>query len=688
MKRLWQWTLAVAASTFLAACGGGGSGGDPLFGGGPGGGGGGGATGATLALVLSSTTVTGATPVTVSATVRDASGAALAGTVVSFTTTGGLGSFSSTTALTDASGLAVVTLSPATSATNGADQVVASASVAGTSISGTAGFALSATNVTIASFVADLGGAPLAAYGQTNLTVTLGSAAPGVPVNVTVASSCVTAGLAVLTPTTVSTTTGVASFTYRDNGCGAVNTVDPLQVTLVGTAATANLNIALTSPGISSLSFVSASPSTIFLRGSGFVENSDVTFQVRDTAGNGLPGRSITLSATTLTGGLTLDGGSVPVTRISDADGNIVVRINSGTVPTPVAVRATVTGTSITTVSSSLAIAVGLPSQLNFSLSQNTINIEGDDIDGTTNSYGVIASDRLGNPVPNGTAINFVTEAGQVQSIAFTTISGGLSRATASFQTSEPRPADGRVTVLAYSIGEESFLDTNGNNVIDSGELFQDLGDAYLDRTFEGTFDAGVDQFFSLAGTSGACTPSSGLLAIGLSIPSRPSTCDGAWGSAFVRRAIETVFSTSTARPLWFERPDDDPGLRLIGGVGPGDTVSLVGDTSSTAPVDDYTLVGRGTLVSTAATGVISFLAADANPIRLNPMAAGTTVSVSTTTGITASVAGGSPVPNTSLASFVTLNYSFETASSGVITVTFTSPSSLSTSVSIPIRLP
>ena len=59
----------------------------------------------------------------------------------------------------------------------------------------------------------------------------------------------------------------------------------------------------------------------------------------------------------------------------------------------------------------------GLPSQLNFSVSQATINIEGYKIQGTPNTYTVIASDRLGNPVPDGTAINFIAEGGQIQAI-------------------------------------------------------------------------------------------------------------------------------------------------------------------------------------------------------------------------------------------------------------------------------
>jgi hypothetical protein len=116
----------------------------------------------------------------------------------------------------------------------------------------------------------------------------------------------------------------------------------------------------------------------------------------------------------TLTGGVLMEGGTADVVRASDALGRVTVRVNSGTLPTPVRVSATIVGSAITTVSSNLSVAVGLPSQINFSLSQGIRNIEGYNIDGTPNTYQIIAADRSGNPIPEGTSINFVAEGGQV----------------------------------------------------------------------------------------------------------------------------------------------------------------------------------------------------------------------------------------------------------------------------------
>ncbi len=678
--RLIQGMVALLAGAMMLACGGGGGdAGTSPFPGGPGNPGG----APSISLTLSSTTVTAGAPATVSAVVKDGTGAGVPGQLVNFSTVGGLGAFSVSSALTDATGTAAVSLSPASSTTTGADEVVASATVGGVAVAARAGFQLTATTVSISSFTSDV--ASLSAYGQTTLTVVLAGAPVATPVSIAVSSACVAKGKATLTPASATTSTGSATFTYRDQGCGSTDATDSLQASVTGTAATASLSLGLTSPSVSSITFVSASFPTIYLKGSGFNETSELTFQIRDTAGNGLANQSVLLEPTTLTGGLTLDGGSSSVTKLSDSNGNVIVRINSGTVPTPVRIRASLTSDpTVSTVSSNLAIAVGLPAQLNFSLSQGTKNIEGYDLDGTANTYNIIASDRLGNPVPDDTAVNFITEGGQVEAIKFTKTVSGLARATANFLSSEPRPIDGRVTILAYALGEESFLDTNGNNVHDAGEDFQDLGNVFLDRLYDGFYAAASDQFISLSISGNtACAPAnSSLLELNRSIPSIATTCDGVWGRAYVRRAIETVFSTSTAGPLWFSKPANLYNTSVAACTASVSSL-IVGYASDAAINDTFYAFGDGELYGVPGASVLSFLVADANPVRLNPMAAGTAISVSATTGLSAKVEGGTPVPSTLEATFASISYEFTTAAAGTITVTFASPSGLRTSVGL-----
>ena len=220
----------------LAACGGGGS-----SSGEPGLGGGGTDAQPTITLTLSTSTVTASAPAVVTAKLLTAGGAPMPGQVITFSTTGGLGAFSSNTALTDASGVATVTLSPQAATVSGADSAVATATIGTAIVTASQGFQLTATNVTIASFTADVG--TVAAYGQTALTVTLAGSQAGTPVNISLSSACVQKKLATLTPVSVSTSTGSAIFTYRDAGCGAFDAIDGVQASITGTSVTASLQL-------------------------------------------------------------------------------------------------------------------------------------------------------------------------------------------------------------------------------------------------------------------------------------------------------------------------------------------------------------------------------------------------------------------------------------------------------------
>ena len=687
LQRLFS-TMALLA---LGACGGGGgNSGDSGFGGGSGGGTGGGGTGGnpstpTLTIALSNTSVSSAAPATVTATLADSRGNGLAGQVVTFTVVRGLAVTNVATALTRSDGTAVAILSPANTTGAGADEVKATASSGGVALTASTGFTVQAANVTLSGFTS--AAASLGAYGQTSLTVTLAGASVGSPVQLTVSSACVTAGKAALSPTRVTATTATVTLQYRDIGCGALQAADSLQAVIDGSSSVLTLSLPIASPTISSLAFISATPETIFLRGSGFTEASSVIFEVRDANSSALPNVNVSMRLLTLTGGVTMDGGTADVVRASDALGRVTVRVNSGTLPTPVRVSATIVGSSISTVSSNLSVAVGLPSQLNFSLSQTTRNIEGYDIDGTPNTYQIIAADRSGNPVPVGTSINFVAEGGQIEAIKQTAIVNGIARTAANFVSSEPRPIDGRVTITTYALGEESFVDLNGNNIRDAGEPFQDLGNIFKDRNFDGVFDATADEFIPLAvNNSAACAaPGNNLLLLDPSIPSVQGTCDGTWsgaGQVYVRRATETVLSTSGARPLW----GSTSGLAATCTPITLQTGRLPSQTTVFALIAGDNWYG-GT------SGSISIIVADRNPgssvqnlfPRFNPMAAGTKISAaSPTAGFTVTLGGGSPVPSTSDPSTATVSYSFTdtTVNSATVFVTFRSPSGTATTVS------
>jgi len=69
--------------------------------------------------------------------------------------------------------------------------------------------------------------------------------------------------------------------------------------------------------------------------------------------------------------------------------------------------------------------------------------------------------------------------------------------------------SDYRITITAYTLGEEAFTDSNGNSVFDDGDAgFEDLEEPYIDANRNGVYDAG-DSIIDAASTN---DPSGGNL--------------------------------------------------------------------------------------------------------------------------------------------------------------------------------
>lgn len=261
-----------------------------------------------------------------------------------------------------------------------------------------------------------------------------------------------------------------------------------------------------------SISFDSASPTSITLKGTGGagrVETSIVSFIVKDTAGLPLSGQIVDFSLNTTVGGLTI----TPTSATSDSAGVVKTIVNAGVVSTPVRVTATVRGTLITTQSDQLTVTTGIPDQDSVSVSAGNLNSETYNHDGVAVPITVILSDHFNNPVPNGTVVNFTTNAGQIVGSG-TTNNGAV---TVNWVSSAPRiplpsPKAGRFVVLAYAVGEESFTDLNGNGVADSGEFVdsteafrddnfnavRDLAEPFIDFDGDGVFNTGDGKFNGL----------------------------------------------------------------------------------------------------------------------------------------------------------------------------------------------
>ena len=471
--------------------------------------------------------------------------------------------------LTDANGVAKIKVARASLFATGADALTLAYSykagslttfpdgsappTADKTISRYIGYQLSVSNVILTNL--DVGTSPLAAYGTRQVKVQVninGAAASSGAVQVSFSANCGT-----VTPSTVPTgSQGVAEVSYsainagvtNDQGCS--DSLVSIVASTVGAAPlTGNLNIAV-APA-TNLLFVDASPSLIFLAGSGGATQSIVKFKLVNSSNFPLQNRNVLLELKDLAGGIpkTSFGTIGNVTSIilpTNANGEVSVPVFSGTVPTNVSVKASlVSDPKVTTSSSVLAIASGRPVQSRVSLAIEKLAIEGANIDGVTTAVTMSMADRQGNPVPDGTAVNFVTEGGVMIPPACTTVNSACS---VSIRSQNPRPVNGKVSILAYAAGEEDFTDLNFDNVYTPGEPFTDLGNAFRDDAAVITNTSGnyVNGYFSVprAGSS-ACT---NVIAGQGNFLGRPNSCDGVWGAADVRQQAIVIFATSEAK--------------------------------------------------------------------------------------------------------------------------------------------
>jgi len=570
-------------------------------------------------------------PATVRATVRDALGVAVPSVVVTFTTNTALATLvpASGTALTDATGTATVGLTAASLTAAGAATLTATSQVGITAVTGSIGYSVGAANVTITNFA--FGTNPLSAFGTTSVSVTVNS--NGVPVTspqtVTFSSPCAGSGKAVLTPSVLTGAGGVAIASYRDNGCGGTDVV----TASVSGIANASSTLTVAAPTTGSIQFVSAIPTSITLKGTGGAgrqESSQVIFKVVDTGGNPIGGKAVTFSLSTAVGGITLTN----TTATSDAiTGQAVVTVNSGTISTPVRVLATTvssSGITLSTQSDQLTITTGIPDQDSFSVSATILNIEGRDFDGTTTVVTARAADHFSNPVPDGTAVNFIAEGGSI--VSFCSTAGGACSATMTSQAL--RPSNGRVTVLAYAIGEESFTDLDGDGLadkvnsitgttelIDANRVATDMGEAFVDYNENGSRDAN-EPFIDFNSNLAFDAPDgnyNGVLCNDTTGTSSPGTCSAS-KSIHVRRNVVVVFSGSIPAV----QPTDASGT-------PMPQINLTTCTAGTA------------FPSPAPTQTVLVTITDVNG---NLMPAGTTVAFSTNNGKIISAPTSFTVPN------------------------------------------
>jgi len=110
----------------------------------------------------------------------------------------------------------------------------------------------------------------------------------------------------------------------------------------------------------------------------------------------------------------------------------------------------------------------------------------------------VYIGDRNNQTLTNSQTVYFRTEYGTIEPSCITQ-AGSCSVTWSAIKRpllNSPLDLDRRVTIIAYTLGEESFTDTNGNGVFDDGDLFSssdDLEEPYIDADNSDGYDFGED---------------------------------------------------------------------------------------------------------------------------------------------------------------------------------------------------
>ena len=503
------------------------------------------------------TTLSGGQSATLKATVLTPQGKPAANADVQFSASAqDLVTFKFPSVKTLDNGVATVEITASSINASGPVTITASSTVETKTGSGTVAISIAPSLLTVGALQfspAPAGVLPAYSELSLNIPVTVAGQKANVSTGLVLSSQCVTAGTATLALGAMSN--GIQLATYTNKGCAVGR--DIITASIGGSSQTIGVDVGLANIGSIDFTGSSVSGSSIVLKGNGGQGRSEaatLTFHVVDQQNNPLAGIDVDFSASTNTGGLTVN----PTQVKTDALGNASTVVTSGTIPTPVRIMASASrnGTRISGLSDTLIVSTGLPIDKSMSLSAEHLNFEGDGYDNETVSLTVLLADQYGNPVSDNTAVNFVTEGGAVGTSALggcTTLNGGCS---VPLRSQEFKPTNGRVTVLAYAQGIETFTDLNGDGqysctdyrdasgnkpavyqplvhtcLPNAGEPFTDLGDAFLDTNLNGTYEPALgDRPFPYNHAAYTSAP------------------NGQWGLNYIRRSAEIVFSGSFAK--------------------------------------------------------------------------------------------------------------------------------------------
>lgn len=237
-------------------------------------------------------------------------------------------------------------------------------------------------------------------------------------------------------------------------------------------------------------------------------ETAPVTFTVYDSNGVGVPNQLVDVSfAINSSSDAANVGYSLSSSQATtNSSGKITVYVHSGTVPRVISVTAKLhSNSAISGNSATIATGTGLPGSSDgtsngmsaIGQGKSAINAN---VVGASSTFKIRLTDRFGANVPDGTVVRFSSTHGAVQG----NLSGGT---TSQFCTVTDGACEGKlisnsdyvgpVYLLAYTLGEEGFKDTNGDGILQENEAFSSHEDDYGNKITDVLFNASSEPLKS-----------------------------------------------------------------------------------------------------------------------------------------------------------------------------------------------
>ena len=532
---------------------------------------------------ISTNTVT-ADGVTAKVKVTDQTGNVLSGALVTFTASGGVTLGTSNGAvLTNADGVASISVKPSSITDTGSYQLTASVDYLGKSANtNPAYFSLQPANISLSAMKAV--DSSLESGASTNITLkTKNLATNSNQNNITVnfSSTCGT-----FEPVTViSSNQGDVTTTYKAISSAGKLCEGKQIITASGTDASVTQSIQVDIAAIEANSLVyTSSPVNLGIQSSGSASSGQIEFTLY---ANGTPAENKEVQLELMRapeGSSFITIGNTAIQSVkSNSSGKVIVNVYPGNKPGPVEIKASLkSNLNVYALSKEVAVATGRVSQdhLSLSMSKNSLQNEKD---GDSATITALMADRNGNKVPDGTVISFVAEGGSINP----NCASKDGQCSVTLITQNPRPADNRVTVLAYIEGDKSYTDLDGDNLYNAAvdKLDHNLGDFFRDDNEDNLYNSNLGEYLYKRGASGAICEASKI-----EQPNIAGTCDNGL-DAVLRQQL--LFSFASNTPTFYGVSGTDTAMTNI--TSTFFTFQVYGNSAKTVPMPSGTTIAVAT---------------------------------------------------------------------------------------------